>query len=178
MLLWSAGAGGIVDADGGTGGPGGPGGPGGRGAIGIRGEQRPDAPAGVQGPHGQAGLAGTVTELQLSGTAFWTAVRGDLGPALDRSIEHWLACAEFAYRQVRGAPTPFQLATIDSLLTAVIAAAPGHPTASRLLAQLRVGDSVFGLPRTLDVLPDFDRVEADLRAYASWLDPLFNDAKL
>ncbi|HET7475066.1 MAG TPA: hypothetical protein VFJ97_03470 [Dermatophilaceae bacterium] len=176
-LFWSGGAVPVASASAGAGGDGGHGGHGGRGPIDPHGNKRPDATDGQDGPAGLRGLAGNVSAAQLDGPDFWSAVRAVLGEDLLASARHWLATAAYRYRQVHGGPTPAEADTVLGLLDLVTWAFPGQPDAVRLRAQFLDGDTVLGLSRNVDVLPDFERMQATLDSYHAWIDPLFADAK-
>ncbi len=174
---WVEGATASAVAAGGMGGAGGTGGMGGQGAIGRDGRRRNGAADGLSGGAGPTGLAGSAASGVLEPTAFWAVVRSTLGADLDAAAAHWLGTAEYRYRQVRGTPTPDEAGSVLGQLDLVGAATGGDPAAERLRAQFRNGDTVLGLPRNLDVLPDFDRMQAALDSYRTWVDPLFEDAK-
>jgi hypothetical protein len=175
-VLWSTGTAPVVSAAGGKGGTAGKGGAGGKGAKTAQGQQRPNAPDGHDGRPGPSGLAGTAaTELTANVDQFWVKARGELGVHLVTSAKHWLEAAKYHYRQIKGFPTPEEADTILGLLGLAAPADPSLSEVTPLKAQFLNGDDLLGLPRNLDVVPDFERYLRRIDTYGRWVDGLMHD---
>jgi hypothetical protein len=175
-VLWSTGTGPEVSAAGGGGGAAGKGGAGGKGAKTPQGRSRPNAPDGQDGHRGSAGLAGAaVVERAASVDDFWVKARGELGVELLTSARHWLEAAKYHFRQAKGLPTPEEANTVLDLLGLSAAADPSLTEVISLKTQLLSGDNLLGLPRNLDVLPDFERFLRRIDTYGRWVDGLMRD---
>jgi len=164
-----------VTAGGGAGGVAGAGGKGGRGAKTAQGQQRPNAPDGHDGQPGATGLDGTAESIVASGEDFWNKARGELGADLVESAAHWLSCAKFHYRQATGWPSTKQADTVLGLFATAVAADPTLSEVAVLKEQFLNGDDLLGLPRNLDVVPDFERYQRRIDTYGGWVDRLFGD---
>jgi hypothetical protein len=88
-----------------------------------------------------------------------------------------LAVAEYRYRLVKGTPTAQEADTILGLLELTLAASPARLEAAALKDQFLAGNNFVGLPRNLDVVPDFERYIRRLEIYGGWVGGLFDDAK-
>jgi hypothetical protein len=175
-VLRSTGPSPVVTAAGGKGGALGKGGRGGKGAKTPQGQQRPNAPDGHDGQPGPDGLAGTAaTDLAVSVDDFWAKVRGELGVDLVASAKHWLQAAKYHYRQVKGLPTIEEADTILGLFALAAGADPTLSEVTPLKAQFLNGDDLLGLPRNLDVIPDFERYLRRIDTYGRWVDGLLHD---
>jgi hypothetical protein len=166
----------VVTAAGGKGSTAGKGGPGGKGAKTAQGQSRPSAPDGPDGQPGPDGLAGSaISEQAVSVDDFWTKARGELGVELVVGAKHWVQAAKFHSRRVKGLPTIEEADTILGLLALAAGADPTLTEASFLKAQLLNGDDLLGLPRNLDVVPDFERYLRRIDTYGRWVDGLLRD---
>jgi hypothetical protein len=177
-VLWSSGPAPQVAATGGQGGLAGKGGQGGRGALlASSDKRRPSAPNGPDGQPGGQGLAGAALTVQSSAAEFWSAARAELGDVLAVSAAHWRQVAEYRFRQVKGTPTGEEADTTLALLDLALASSPAEAAAAGLKGQLLAGDNALGLPRNLDVVPDFDRYLSRLDLYEGLVGRLFDDVK-
>jgi hypothetical protein len=175
-VLRSTGPSPVVTAAGGKGGTAGKGGRGGKGAKTPQGQQRPNAPDGHDGQPGPDGLAGTAAaDLAVSVDDFWAKARGELGVDLVASAKHWLQAAKYHYRQVKGFPTIEEADTILGLFALAAGADPTLNDVTPLKAQFLNGDDLLGLPRNLDVVPDFERYLRRIDTYGRWVDGLLHD---
>jgi hypothetical protein len=175
-VLRSTGPSPVVTAAGGKGGIAGKGGRGGKGAKTPQGQQRPNAPDGHDGQPGPDGLAGTAaTDLAVSVDDFWAKARGELGVDLVAGAKQWLQAAKYHYRQVKGLPTIEEADTILGLFALAAGADPTLSEVTPLKAQFLNGDDLLGLPRNLDVVPDFERYLRRIDTYGRWVDGLLHD---
>ena len=159
----------------GLGGPGGPGGPGGIGGPGEPdGADGPDGPAGPDGAAGDPGPAGSVAATALPELELYQRI----GPLADPWAAHRLQLGTYLFRAfVPGDPVTggyLEAALLE--LERVLALQPANAEAARLRDQLLNNQNIFGLPRDIDIIPDFPRFEDVVTSYGPMVLSLFGTA--
>jgi hypothetical protein len=166
----------VLEAAGGLGGSGGSGGRGGpHGKLSEFGQDdngRP-GPAGANGP---SGAAGSATDLQISADDYVTRVRAELGPAAAEWVAYRLTVGEYLYRRYN----PEVPANAGDLIRAmqefdaVLRFDPKNAQAFRLQQQILADQNILGLPRELDLIPDFTLYSTAFQAFGNLVFGAFN----
>lgn len=154
-----------------AGGPGGPGGSGGhRGANGKFSEpvNGSTGPVGAPGP---PGAAGSVTNSKVTADDYWSRVLAELGPIAAEWAEYRLAVGEYHYRAYNSedpARAGFLIRAMQEF-DAVLRLNPANAQAIQLQRQILLNQNILGLPRELDLIPDFERYIAAFQGFGSLL---------
>jgi hypothetical protein len=167
-----------LQVPGGPSGPGGPGGPGGIGGQGGPGDpdgaDGPDGPAGPDGADGDPGLAGSVAASAQPEPELYQRI----GPLADPWAAYRLRVGTFDFRAFTPGD-PVTAGYLDAALVEfdrVLALQPANAEAARLRDQVLSNQNIFGLPRDIDIIPDFPRFEDVVTSYGPMVLSLFQTA--
>jgi hypothetical protein len=148
-----------------NGGDGASGGAGGRGAMDHQG--RFQAPSGAAGPRGARGLPGWSSISQMTEDEYWMCLRYAVGSDASEWATYRLSVGEYVFRAYRAASPydTYQGLALDEF-DAALALNPDFVQARTDRDHLLGNRNILGIPRQVDIFPDFERYDSFVTASA------------
>jgi hypothetical protein len=146
-----------VQVSGGPGGPGGDGGTGGPGGLFAE-----EGRGGDSGQEGARGNDGQTEVLQLDDSTLFSRIRTELQPLATAWASYRFRVGSFLFRSFRP-NVPAQADNLNLALAefdTVLALEPSHEDAALTRQWLLANHTILGLPRDLDIIPDFPHYES------------------
>lgn len=133
---------------------------------------------GQDGSNGAAGAPANPIIQQVDQTTFFTKIRASFATLAQSWADYRLKVGEFYFRSFRPGATDgvqnFDLAQGE--FQSVIALDPQNTDAPQLNTWLLNNRNIFGLPRDLDLLPNFPEYESVVSGYSGLVATVFNSA--
>jgi hypothetical protein len=164
------------DASGGRAGVGGAGGTGGAaGRLSLQG----DAPDGARGADGPAGVLVVPSSATLAPADWWQSVRQLLGSVTVQWADYRTDVGLYHYRRYAPARADTAGLLVEALdeFAAALTLVPGWPRTLQFTRQITANQTPTGVPRNVDLIPDFRGFEGVVTDYGPMVLSLFSSAR-